>query len=128
MKPGYKYTSGEYHGECLREAFACATGISRKSLPHINADKETVDSFWDKWKELTRERGYEFEEFEPNGENEPEGFWIALVHAYPGREASEGHAVVMKGKRLWHDPSYDKRKQRPHAFYGGFRLVPIADH
>lgn len=120
MKPGHKYKSGRYKGECMRESVATATGIPKTELPYIDPYKIPAIIWHFEWDKLLAEHGLKKKEFHPNGINEPEGFWIAVVP----NDAETDHAVVMRGRKLWHDPALT-RKQRPHAFITGIELVPI---
>lgn len=83
-------------------------------------DRISSAQFWRNWRDGLRNIGYYGEEFNPNGENEPKGFWIAIVD---GHENGFSHAVVMKGKKLHYDPSAN-RTQRPHKFLVGYKLIP----
>lgn len=87
-------------------------------------DRISSVQFWNNWRAGLSKIGYRSEEFTPNGENEPEGYWVAIVDGHLGGFT---HAIVMKGKKLHYDPSAN-RTQRPHKFIGGFKLVPNADN
>lgn len=128
MKPGYVPDRRNYDGRCLQLSTASVLGIPWEDAPR-GWDGEESDQrwgdithkmFWGRWRRELREAGYEAVKFYPNGENEPEGFWIAITNG----SSNSTHAVVMKGKKLHYDPSLN-RVHRPHKFHEAFKLVPL---
>lgn len=131
MNPGYRPRLRKHGGRCLQLSTACALGLPWRDAPHghdgpdgLENPDQSVPSFWSHWRNGLRDIGYTTQWFDPNGENEPDDFWIALVeNGGFFDDYRNSHAVVMKGNKLWYDPNRE-RTQRPHKFRGGLKLIP----
>lgn len=132
LKAGSKPRRKNWDGRCLQLSTACVLGLPWRLAakgwnPSVESDEDfrkmPDDEFWGRWRSELKELGYEDISFTPNGKNEPEGFWIAIVNGSEGTT----HAVVMQGWNLHYDPS-GNRTQRPHKFRQGYKLVPHGNH
>lgn len=119
MKPGHKWVNTLEDNECVRSSIACILGIKRERIFPIRIETNYWD--WERaWDTELEMLGYTKEVFYPDGENEPEGFWVGGVKDL---ELRMHHAIVMKGKKFWFDPAF-QRSQRPHKFVDGWKLIP----
>lgn len=132
MKPGTKPRRENRDGRCLQLSTACALGVPWRDAPKgWEPDMETEEDywrtpnyvFWGRWRLGLNKLRMHDRQFQPDGTNEPEGYWIAIVDGSVGIT----HAITMKGKKLHYDPS-GCRTQRPHKFIAGYELVPNADN
>jgi hypothetical protein len=123
--PGWKPPDLGRNDECMRLAFACATGINPIKLPFIDPSrKDSRYDFWGRWEKLATKHGYwmratpvEFDE-----KHSTNGLWIAIVPTIPALQ-TECHAVTMKGRELWFDCSDHPRVRRPKKFLDALTLV-----
>lgn len=126
--PGTKPRKKNKLGICHQLSTACVLGLHWSDAPSgLDAKgQETDEGFWGKWSRELREWGYEDMEFHPNGKNEPEGLWLAVV-SNGKNDGKHYHTVVMQGKKLYYDPNGD-RKHRPHNIHWGYKLVEHGDN
>lgn len=119
--PGAKPRKHNGDGQCHRLATACILGVHWKDAPDLT-QTTTGWQFWEKWRRDIKALGWRSEQFTPNGKNEPDNYWLAVV-SNGTNNGYNNHSVVMKGHDLYYDPN-GERKHRPHNFVTGYKLIP----
>ena len=121
----------ERDDDCFRACLAMVCGVPIHEVPEPVLDDQEL--FWGVYHKWANDRGlrliYSGTEY---GRSFPtEGLWIASVPSFCSKHR-EGHAVVMDGERLFHDPSTGrKRRRRPTKIYSGIEVIvepPISAH
>jgi hypothetical protein len=114
--------------DCLRAAVGTIINVHPRRMRFI--EPNTANDFWGLHAEVAREHGWRFYPIIPPGNRQgyrveaPKGLWIAIVPSHNIRNAT--HAIVMEGRRLFHDPSRRyKRTRTPRKITAAWKLSPI---
>jgi hypothetical protein len=110
---------------CLRAAVAMVLDRDYRDVPYIPARNNAA--FWSEWMSWFVNQRIDIRVFQQTAPDwRPEGPWIAVVPARSGA-ATPSHAIVMNGKRFYHDPDPgEPRKRTPQRIHFGIELEPNA--
>jgi hypothetical protein len=109
--------------DCLRVATASILDMHPRRVPHFIKRMRRNEYWPDVWNSWLAKRGLQARSFGVNTlADAPKGHWIAIVDPDPTDGWS--HALVMRGRRVAHDPTYEGERIRRN-YICGFVLEPV---
>jgi hypothetical protein len=102
-------------GNCLKACIATIRGLPIGSVPDPTEDFAAGDGWLDQYdKRLQTACGLRLERIEPYAcGHDPNALWIAGIRGEVYGDDTANHALVARGRLVWHDPASDHLRGQP---------------